>query len=229
MPRLRRIVIPGLPHHLTQRGNRRADTYRDTEDRDVYLDLLGPLLQQCAVTLFSYCLMTNHVHLVCTPQEKEDLSRLMHDLHGAYAVYYNRKYRFNGHLWQGRFYSCVLDPERFWTAIRYVERNPVRAGLCGKAESYTWSSAAARCGIQENLWLASLSLPERNKSWSAWLRGEDEDAAIKALRRHTYTGRPCGSESFLERLEQQLGCAVRPQKGGRPKRDAKADQIASLF
>jgi putative transposase len=120
----------------------------------------------------------------------------------AYAFYYNRKYRLNGHLWQDRFYSCVLDETHWGAAIRYVECNPVRAKLASKAEAYPWSSAPARCGIQANAWLMPLSLPIENKVWSEWLREED-DEGNRLLRRHTQTGRSYGCDSFLDNLEHQ--------------------------
>ncbi|MBI4447163.1 MAG: transposase [Acidobacteria bacterium] len=222
MPRTRRIIVPGEPHHVTQRGNRRCEFYRDSEDHEVYLFLLNKQVQIYSLELFSYCCMTNHVHLVATPADGKSLSSAMRDLHSAFAIYFNRKYNFTGHLVQNRFYSCVLDPAHFWAAIRYVEQNPVRAALVAQAEDYRWSSAQAHCGLEENPLLAPLpSTPGLITYWSEWLAGEEDESRLRSLRLQTRTGRPCGSDQFLDELEVRLNRPVRPQKSGRRRKGSR--------
>jgi len=159
--------------------------------------------------------MTNHVHLIAIPQYENSLALVLRDTNGLYALYFNRKYGFSGHLWQARFYSCVLDEARFWSAVRYVERNPVRAKMVVRAEDYRWSSAAAHAAGKPDNLLTPLEVPPLISDWSAWLADEDDPAELKAIRYCTGTGRPWGSKGFLERLEAQLGRPVIPGKRGR--------------
>ncbi len=152
MARLKRIVVPGLPHHITQRGVRRADIFLEPEDRQVYGRLLVAACEQYSLVSQAYCWMTNHIHLIAVPTYETSLAFVMRDTSGLYAIYFSN-YVFSGHLWQARFYSCVLDEDHFWSAIRYVERNPVRARMVGRAEDYRWSSARAHCLKRIRCWL----------------------------------------------------------------------------
>jgi len=127
MPRIARAVVEGVPYHVTQRGNRREDTFFDDEDRQKYLEWLPEYSGKHGLKIWAYCLMTNHVHLIAVPQKRDSLERVMRPLHTRYAQYINRKNRWSGHLWQGRFFSSALDERYLWAAIRYVEGNPVRA------------------------------------------------------------------------------------------------------
>ena len=145
MPRLARTVFADVPHHITQRGNRREDVFFDDEDRKVYLRWLGEYCKKWNVEVLAYCLMTNHIHLILRPTTKDGLQRVLKPLHMRYAQRINRLKGWKGHLWQGRFFSSPLDNTYTWSAIRYIERNPVRAGMVEKAEDYIWSSAPAHC------------------------------------------------------------------------------------
>ena len=219
MPRIARVVVPGLPHHITQRGNRRADVFFDDHDRRRYLFLLGRYAERHGLAIWAYCLMTNHVHFVVVPATEGSLGRAFRDAHQAYAAWLNRKMRESGHLWQGRFFSCVLDDPHVWACVRYVERNPVRAGLVGRAEDWPWSSAAAHCGHREDPLLSPVQMPWPVPDWPEYLRDEDA-AATAVIRRRTSTGRPCGSQAFVEHLESALGRLLAPRKPGRkPKRN----------
>ena len=141
MPRRSRIVVPGCAHHVTQRGNHRADVFRDDADRFHYIRLLHEHATAHDVWLWTYTLMTNHIHLIVVPQSATALSEAFRNAHSIYGRWFNKKYGLSGHLWQGRFYSCVLSESHLWAAVRYVERNPVRAGIVDRAEDYRWSSA----------------------------------------------------------------------------------------
>jgi REP-associated tyrosine transposase len=143
MPRRARCVLPGIAYHVTQRGVDRRATFSADEDRHTYLRLLGENLREADVRLWAWCLMTNHVHLVLLPGSEESLSVLFRRVHGRYAQYYNARWGRSGHLWQNRFFSCILGTGHLWTALAYVERNPVRAGMVEAAVDYPWSSAAA--------------------------------------------------------------------------------------
>ena len=145
----------------------------------------------------------------------------MRDLLGPYTSYFNRKYGLNGRLWQGRFHSAVLDESHFWAALRYVERNPVRAGIVQHAEQYRWSSAPAHCGLLQDPLLSSLPAGAALiGNWSDWLSAGDSHAELDLIRKRTKTGRPCGTELFIKGLQKTTGRILIPNKVGRPsKRD----------
>ena len=215
MPKLPRVVVPGYPHHITQRGNRRAPIFNEPNDRKVYLDLLGQYAERYSLHIWTYALMTNHVHLVAAPEQEPALSATIRDTYSGYATYFNRTYGFVGHLWQCRFYSCVLDSSHLRSAVRYVERNPVRAGLVRRAEEYAWSSAAAHCGLREDLLLSDgFPTEEWPLDWSMWLEGEESEDEITRIRQRTFTGHPSGSKTFVKDLERLLGRPLSPQKPG---------------
>ena len=219
MPRRNRIVIPGLPHHITQRGNRRMNVFVDAEDRRVFLRMLQERSEQYALQHYSYCLMTNHVHLISVPEQVSSLSHTMRDVLGSYASYFNQRHGLSGRLWQGRFYSAVLDETHLWAALRYVERNPVRAGMVKLAEAYEWSSAAAHCGLglkEDNLLIPLPAMPGFIGDWRIWISGEDDPHDMKKIRNTTKTGFPCGSSEFVKKLESLLGVNLRQRNPKHP-------------
>src|SRR5438270_3851341 len=143
MPRRARCVLPGIPYHVTQRGVDGQATFSIDEDRYTYLRLLRENLSEAEVRVWAWCLMSNHVHLVLLPGREHSLSLLLRRVHGRYAQYYNTRWGRTGHLWQSRFFGCVLASDHLWTALAYVERNPVRAAMVQEAAQYPWSSASA--------------------------------------------------------------------------------------
>jgi putative transposase len=221
MPRVARIVIPGVAHHITQRGNNRQDVFFADDDQRFYLAMLRAQAQDHGLTVLGYCLMPNHVHLVVTPRDADSLAKTIGTTHLVYTQYINRLHERSGHLWQGRFYSCALDEAHCWAALCYIERNPVRAGLVERAWRYPWSSAATHCG-RANRWRL-LDLEQWRAAWDArrwkqWLtRPEDEDRT-QQVRAHTRVGRPLGSDSFLSKFESALGRRMRPLSVGRPRK-----------
>ncbi len=148
MPRLARTVCAQVPHHITQRGNRREDIFFTDEDRQAYLDWLKEYAEKYEVAILAYCLMTNHIHLIAVPATETGLQQVLKPLHMRYAQRFNRTRGWKGHVWQGRFFSSALDDDYLWAALRYVERNPVRAKMVRKAENYHWSSAGGHCGLR---------------------------------------------------------------------------------
>ena len=143
MARLSRVVIPGVPHHVTQRGNGRQQTFFEPGDYGLYLDLLAAAAARAQTEIWSYCLMPNHLHIILTPSDKAGLSRTFGDLHRRYTGYVNARRRTTGHLWQGRFGSVAMDETHLVSALRYVALNPVRARLVERARDWPWSSTRA--------------------------------------------------------------------------------------
>jgi putative transposase len=216
MSRVARVVVPGFPHHVTQRGNRRADVFETDGDREAYLGYLRKYGDKHGLEVWAYCLMTNHIHLVAAPRRADSLGLALRDAHTVYAMHFNGRTRMTGHVWQGRFFSCPLDETHLWAAVRYVERNPVRAGLVERAEDYAWSSAAAHCGLRADGVLSEEFPPlDVIRDWRAWLGEGEDDESVARIRRHTKTGRPCGTPSFLGQLERLLERTLRPRKRGR--------------
>jgi putative transposase len=146
MARFARVVAVNCAHHVTQRGNARRFILNSDAEREVYLRLLHENFEIHSVSLIGFCLMSNHVHLVATPQKAESLAKALKQTHGRYASYWNVKHGSSGHVWQGRYYSCPLDRPHLWEALRYTELNPVRAGMVRSAQEWAWSSAAIHCG-----------------------------------------------------------------------------------
>lgn len=136
MPRIARATVPGTPHHITQRGNNREIIFFDDKDRRRYLKWLKEYTNRHRLEVWAYCLMNNHIHLIVVPEREESLGNALRDTHMRYAQYINRRYRRSGHLWQGRFFSCALDSAHLLAAVRYVERNPVRAGFVMRSEEW---------------------------------------------------------------------------------------------
>ncbi|MFH0800878.1 MAG: transposase [bacterium] len=129
MPRIARAVAPVYPHHVTQRGNYRQPVFEEENDFRQYLFWLKEYTQRYALKIWAYCLMSNHVHFICVPEKEDSLAKCFNTLHMQYSQYVNKKKAVRGHLWQGRFYSCMIDERHLYAAVRYIENNPVRAGI----------------------------------------------------------------------------------------------------
>ena len=219
MPRVARHVFPAIPHHITQRGNRREDVFFCDDDKQLYLEWLTAYCLKYQVTILSYCLMDNHVHLILTPEMEDGLQRVLKPLHMRYAQYINKQHGWTGHLWQGRFFSSALDEPYTYSAIRYVERNPVEAGMVEKAEDYAWSSAAHHCGLVRNEVLSNRANNMVNINeggWSDWLAMSENKAITDVLERNIEKGLPCGNDGFIAKLEQLAKCSLRYRPQGRP-------------
>jgi len=219
MPRSSRIVVPDCPHHVTQRGNNRQSVFFVDSDRQVYLDYLLDASRRFCLRIEGYCLMTNHVHLVATPQYETSLAETMKRTNQMYAQYVNRMHRRCGHLWQDRFFSCTLDQGHFHRALVYVERNPVRARLVRKAWRWQWSSAPAHSGVEKDSDLLDIASWKEDISFARWkqlLERPDDEKLVSRLRLATSRGRPLGSDSFIAKLETLLGRRLRPLPRGRP-------------
>lgn len=220
LPRLARVVLPGLPYHVTHRGNRRQNVFFRPQDRQTYKQWLGEYAKRYGLEVWAYCLMTNHVHLLVVAHASDSLATAIGRTHGRFAQWQNKHNDWSGHLWANRFYSTPLDDQHLWAAVKYVELNPVRAGMVDRAEDYPWSSA--RCHARnrfDELLAPSRPFPGKIESWSEWLATEPRRQEIEALRKNTSTGRPTGSDDFVARLEASLARVLRPQKRGRKPRE----------
>jgi len=221
MARLPRLVIPGLPYHVTQRGNRRARTFFEDGDYVLYRDLLTQAAERAGAEVWCYCLMPNHVHVVVVPSDEDGLRRTFADTHRRYTGYINARNRWTGHLWQGRFGAVAMDEAHLAAAARYVAFNPVRARLVARAEDWTWSSTRAHLGLCKDPLVRTAPLLDRFGDFARFLGqpGHDEPE-WRALRRSETSGRPLGSADWLEQLEGRTGRVLRPQKRGPKQRDA---------
>jgi len=216
MPRQSRIVIPNIPHHITQRGNYGHDIFNSDEDYKIYLDWFKEYTDKYKLDVLAYCLMSNHIHFIVVPKRKESLSRVYNTLHMRYAQYINRIREERGHLWQGRFYSCLLDEGHLYRAIRYVERNPVRAGMVNKAWEYRWSSARCHTGKdKEGIILLSKSFDMGKKEWMEYLSESDDDM-VNEIRLKTQRGLAVGTDRFIRKIENRIKRSLKYLNQGRP-------------
>jgi len=221
MPRFARVVVPGCPHHLIQRGNRRQQAFFSDEDRAFFLNLLGWAAPMFGISIWAFCLMDNHVHLIAVPESKDSFARGFGEVQRKYTLVINTRENWKGFLWQGRFISYPLDEGHCYAAIRYVERNPVRAGLVKRAETYPWSSARAHILGRAHPLLSPFPLQRSIQDWSAYLNQTDRADEIEKLQRHERTGRPLGNEEFIKRLEELTGRVLALRPKGRHKRNGK--------
>lgn len=217
MPRIARVIIPGLPHHVTQRGNRRELIFFENGDQDVYCDLLSEHANKCHVEVWAYCLMPNHVHLIMVPEDKAGLARAIGTAHRRYTHFINARGRWTGHLFQSRFASVAMDETHLRAAVRYVSLNPVRARLVARAEDWEWSSVRAHLKGEDDGLVNVKPVLERVSSFAEFLAtGNDESFA--ALRTSEGTGRPLGNADFIAGLERVLGRRLAKREPGRKAR-----------
>jgi putative transposase len=212
-----RVVVEGVPHHITQRGNNRQDVFLVDEDRRSYIQTLRDKCQQHGVALLGYCLMTNHVHLIGIPRQPTSLALALGQAHWRYAMRFHRRYGRSGHLWQNRFYSCPLGPRRLVTALAYVDLNPVRAGLAGEPLQYPWSSAAGHVTGRDSAGLVdewAWSELELQADWQQRLESKLGDETAAELRQATYAGLPFGDAGFVAQLERSHARRLRPAPPG---------------
>lgn len=218
MARIARVIASGIPHHVTQRGNRRMQTFFCDEDYEEYQSLLAEWCHKCGVQIWAYCLMPNHVHMIAVPENETALRRGIGEAHRRYSRMINSRNGWTGHLWQGRFASYPMDETYLLAAARYIELNPIRAGLTVTPEEWPWCSAQAHLNNEDDALVQVSPLLEQAGDWRSFLNnGEDEDM-LETIRKHERTGRPLGSIPFVEHLEQVLDRQLRPQAPGRKRK-----------
>ena len=223
MARLARIVVPDLPHHVTQRGNGRAKVFFTSGDYALYKSLLVENCRLADVGIWAWCLMPNHVHLILTPTDPDGLRRALAKVHRAYAGIIHARQKKTGHFWQGRFGTVAMDEDHLLSAVRYVGLNPVRAGLVKRAEDWPWSSARAHLTGEPDGVTDLAPMTDRLPSSEGLFDLLEADVtAFDALRKAESIGRPVGSETFLNRIAEQIGRSVKPEKRGRRSREISA-------
>lgn len=203
-----------MPHHIVQRGCRRQQVFFDDRDYRVYAKILAERTALHGVEIWAYCLMPNHVHLVAVPRRAESMSLAIGEAHQRYAVYINRKMEWKGHLWQDRYASFVMDEPYFITASRYVELNPVRAGLVEHPQDWLWSSANAHLSGTYDVLVRSSPLLDLVDDWSTYLTTPLMENQLDDLRSRSRTGNPAGSARFLYMVENHIGRSLQKQKLG---------------
>jgi len=223
MPRTARIVAVNFPHHITQSGNYQQDIFLDNTDREEYLSWLNEYSHKYKFSILAYCLMSNHVHFIGIPAREDSLARTFNSAHMRYSQYYNKKISARGHLWQGRFFSCVLEKGYLKAAARYIERNPVRALLVNKAWDWQWSSAINHIRNDEGPVLLQMGnllnyVDMMPLEWESFIDIRDDREFLDEMKKHTLSGRPFGGPGFVEKLEKKFGKKLNPLPVGRPKK-----------
>jgi putative transposase len=216
MARLARFVIPEVPHHVTQRGNGRQRTFFSDADYALYRDLLKDHCAKAGVSVWSWVLMPNHVHLILTPSHADGIRAALSRVHRNYAGHVHARERRTGHFWQGRFGCGAMDEAHLAAAIAYVALNPVRARLVQRTEDWRWSSVRAHLDPVRGDGLTDTApVAARIADFRAMLRTGEDEAASMALRRAETIGRPLGGPAFQKRVESALGRSAAPKKRGR--------------
>ena len=228
MARLARLVIPGLPHHVTQRGNGRAQTFFQPEDYALYRDLLATACRAAEVEVWAWVLMPNHVHLILVPADAAGLGRAVGEAHRRYTNFVNGRGRWSGHLFQSRFASVAMDEAHLIAAVGYVSLNPVRARLVGRAQEWPWSSVRAHLAGADDELVTARPVLERVERFADLLEAGEDEAALRALRNAETTGRPLGAADFIADLEQRLGRPLARRAPGRKARVEAAEQLDLL-
>jgi len=229
MPRLPRLKLPNTPLHIIQRGNNRSVCFGSDEDYRFYLDHLAEISVKVGVAVHAYVLMTNHVHLLVTPQDADGASQLMKRLGQRYVQYFNRAYRRTGTLWEGRFRSCVVGEEDYFLGChRYIEMNPVRAGMVMHPGEYRWSSYGANAQGENGTLIRphsnylglGLNDEERQEAYRELFRYELDPGLVDEIRRITHGGLVLGSERFAKEVEVLAGRRTQRGMAGRPRRES---------
>jgi putative transposase len=223
MARLARVVVPGHPHHVTQRGNGRARTFFSDADYALYRDLLAAHCRAANVAVWAWCLMPNHVHLILVPSDADGLRRALAAVHRRYAGVIQARRKRSGHFWQGRFGAVVMDEAHLAAALRYVSLNPVRARLAKRARDWRWSSTRAHLGGKSDGLTALAPIRERFPRFADLIDDAPEADLFARLRAAESIGRPLGDERFLARIERLTRRRLRAGKRG-PKAKAAADE-----
>jgi putative transposase len=219
MARLARIVVPGTPHHITARGNRREPIFFQEGDQEIYGDILAEQSRKAGVEVWAYCLMPNHVHLIYTPSCRGGLALALGAAHRRWSNFINARGRWRGHLFDGRFSSVAMDEDHLLAAVRYVALNPVRARLCDQAHDWPWSSARAHLAGKDDGLVTVRPILERFARFADLLEADPNPAAFDRLRAAENTGRPLGSADFVADLERRLGRPIAKRAPGRKPRD----------
>lgn len=217
MARLARVVLPGHLYHVTQRGNFRQKVFFDDQDRVVYLKYLEEYAIKYYLNIYAFCLMDNHVHFIVKPNNENSMAYAFRIAHQKYSLYLNKRHEQFGHRWQSRFYSCLLLEGHVKKAIRYVERNPVRAGMVERPGDYVWSSARAHLGKSYKIiTLSDISGYIQVSSWKAYLCEFEDNEDLANIRQGTLQGKAFGPADSIDKIEKMTGHPLKVMGRGRP-------------
>ena len=216
MPRTARASVGGICYHVINRGNARGEVFHKPEDYASFCRLLQEAAEQVRMRVLAYCLMPNHFHLALWPRHDGDLSRFMQWLLTAHVRRYHRHYRSGGHVWQGRFKAFpIQQDDHLVMVLRYIERNPLRAGLVDRAENWLWSSLRRRGEAEGGVPVDASPVP-----WARWVNEPMTDAEVEPLRRSVNRGTPFGTEAWTRRMAERLGLEASLRPRGRPPKTA---------
>lgn len=221
MARQARIVIPNTLHHVTQRGNRGEQVFFEKADYQTYLNILLEQCERFKISIYSYCLLPNQIHLIVEPKEAELMARAIGETHRRYSVGINERQQCSGHLFQNRFFSYAMDEQNALRAARFIERLPVTVGIAPKPENYLWSSAKPRIKVVKDTFLKPFRSFHVVHNWADYLERPMDPTEMNKIQLHLQTGRPRGSDLFLDNIEMAIGRSVRPKKRGRKPKDQK--------
>lgn len=229
MARLARVIVPGLPYHVTQRGAGGRRVFFSEADFACYRDLLAEKAKEARVGILAWCLMPSHVHLILRPENGEGLRKALAGAHRRYAGLIHARRNSTGSFWQGRYAAVAMDEDHLRAAYRYVALNPVRARLVKHAEDWPWSSARALLGLGDDPLTDLAAARDRFFDFGDFLAAEEDREATARLRRGESVGRPIGSEAFLTSLEVQTGRRLRVlPRGPKPKAPRPAMAAAAV-
>ena len=230
MARLARIVIPDVPHHVTQRGNRRLPIFFSDEDRAAYLTLLADACQAQGTRCLAWCLMDNHIHLILVPQNANGLRATLAEAHRRYSRRINFREGWRGYLFQGRFGSYPMDEPHLMAAVRYVENNPVAAGMVSAAEAWRWSSAASHVAgrrTADDPLTDVAALGQHFRNWRAMLavglEAADSAESVEMIEARIRTGRPLATPEWIAEAEARMARKLGPAKRGPKVRGGSGD------
>jgi len=218
MPRIARIVVPEIPHHIIQRGNRRQKVFFSDGDKKFYLLLLKKFARIKGIRFWAFCLMDNHVHFIAVPKNPDSFAKGFGEAHRRYSRMVNLRENWRGYLWQGRFLSYPLDEKYLYSAMRYVERNSVRADLVKRAEDYAWSSAKVHVNKEEHFLLDTNYFTQEIPDWALYLAKPTQKELLERFQKHASTGRPLGGTDFITMIEDYTGRSLKKKKPG-PKKN----------
>lgn len=218
MARMARVVVPFYPHHITQRGNRRQRTFFGDDDYSIYIELMSEFCCKAKTRVWAYCLMPNHVHLVMVPSHEDGLRAALGEAHRRYTRRVNFRKRWRGHLWQERFHSFPMEEPYLLATVRYVERNPVAARLCRRAEEWPWSSARAHMRGRDDGLVEVQPMLSLVGGWESYLSESGNDGIASHIKKHSRSGRPLGDERFVQTTERLTGRVLTQRRPGRKKK-----------
>ena len=211
--------MPGHPFHLTHRGNNKQKVFYSDDDRRKYLFWFEEACQEWGMRVLSFCLMNNHVHFVAIANQLDSFAKVINVVHRRYAIYLNQKNGTSGHRWEGRYYSCILDSNHLMAALRYVERNPVRAQIVFKPWDWAWSSASEHIGKAKGcISLEDIQAFVSMPSWKEFIDQDEQEEDLSEIRRETMSLKAWADLDFKESLESKYGVQLMPKSRGRPRK-----------